>query len=123
MPKRIVIVDAEPVVRSVVAEILKSDGYEVLPTDNPDAVIELVKNHPPALVVTNVALPGISGHDAILKFKEYCPGVPVLMISGLPDVEVIREWQSQDGFEAFPKPFSAQQLKAKVRQMIGPNPS
>jgi len=54
----------------------------------------------------------------MMKFKQHCPDVPVLMISGLPDAEVIRQWEKQDGFAAFPKPFSAQQLKAKVREMI-----
>jgi DNA-binding NtrC family response regulator len=122
MAKRIVVVDAEPVVRSVVVEILQKDGYEVLPTDNPDAVVDLLKGEQPALVITNVTLPGISGHDAMLKFKRYCPDVPVLMISGLPDVDIIQKWQAQDGFSAFPKPFTPQQLKAKVREMIGSDP-
>src|SRR5436305_419572 len=58
----IVVLDAEPVVRSAVVEILQHDGYEVLPTDDPDAIIQIVKSHRPALVITNVALPGISGH-------------------------------------------------------------
>jgi DNA-binding NtrC family response regulator len=121
MEKRqtIVVLDAEPIVRSAVVAILQHDGYEVLPTDDPDAIIQIVKSHRPALVITNVALPGISGHDAMLKIKRHCPDVPVLMMSGLPDVEVIRQWESKDGFSAFPKPFSAHQLQAKVREMIG----
>ena len=119
MSKRIIIVDAEVIVRDVVAGILKKAGYEVTPTDSPDAVLAMIKDSPPALVITNVSLPGISGHDAMLMFKKSCPDVPVLMISGLPDVSVIREWEQQDGFSAFPKPFTARELKDKVQAMVG----
>jgi DNA-binding NtrC family response regulator len=116
---RIVIIDAEPVVRATIAAIMKSDGYDVvLQTDDPKAVLEIVHSEPPALIITNVALPGISGHDAMQLFKQHSPEVPVLMITGLPDVDVIREWKSEPGFGIFPKPFRAADLKAKVREMI-----
>ena len=65
MPLRIVIVDAEPVVRQCVVEILQSEGYEVLPTDNPDRVVDILNGIPPSLVITNVSLPGISGHSLL----------------------------------------------------------
>ena len=92
--------------------------YPKLELANPEVVVDLLKGKPPALVIINVTLPGISGHDAMLKFRQLCPNVPVLMISGLPDVDVICEWQGQDGFAAFPKPFSPH-VRAKVREMIG----
>lgn len=43
VPTKIVIVDAEPVVRSPVAAIMQSDGYEVIQTDDPKAVLEIIK--------------------------------------------------------------------------------
>jgi DNA-binding NtrC family response regulator len=119
VPTRIVIVDAEPVVRAVVADIIKKDGYEVTQTDNPSDVLEIVKVNPPALIITNVTLPGISGHDAMCLFKEHAPGVPILMIPGVPDSNVIRQWKEEQGFDIFPKPFEADALRAKVREMIG----
>jgi DNA-binding NtrC family response regulator len=115
----IVIVDAEPIVRSVLCDIIQKGGFEVAETDNPRDVLEIVKVNPPALIITNVTLPGISGHEAMRIFKEHAPGIPVLMIPGLPDAEVIREWKQEHGFDIFPKPFEADALIAKVRQMIG----
>jgi DNA-binding NtrC family response regulator len=119
MPARIVIVDAEPVVRAAIAAIVTSDGHEVaLQTDDPMAVVKLVDSESPALIITNVTLPGISGHEAMQLFKQHSPKVPILMISGLPDVDVIREWKDEPGFGIFPKPFRAADLKEKVREMI-----
>jgi DNA-binding response OmpR family regulator len=105
-------------VRKIVATIIEKDGYEVTQTDDPRAVVEIVKEAPPALIITNVALPGMSGHEAMRIFKRHAPGVPVLMIPGLPDEGVIREWGREPGFEIFPKPFRAADLRAKVREMI-----
>jgi DNA-binding NtrC family response regulator len=103
-----------------VAVIVERDGYEAMQTDDPHAVLEIVKAEPPALIITNVALPGITGHDAMQIFKQHAPDVPVLMITGLPDTDVIREWKHRPGFDIFPKPFEASELRAKVREMIAP---
>jgi two-component system OmpR family response regulator len=116
---RIVVVDAEPTVREIVACIIETDGYEVTQTDDPRVVVELIKEAPPALIITNVALRGMSGYDAMRIFKQHAPGVPVLMIPGLPDAGVIQEWGREPGFEIFPKPFNAADLRAKVREMLG----
>jgi DNA-binding NtrC family response regulator len=115
----IVVVDAEPVVRTVIAHILERDGYRVLPFSDPQHALNVIKASAPSLVITNVYLPGMTGHEAMRMFKESCPGIPVLMVSGLPDSEIVQRWMSEDGFDAFPKPFSCNELSAKVRQLLG----
>jgi DNA-binding response OmpR family regulator len=118
MTKTILVVDAEPIVRRAVTSILTKEGYEVTALSDASTVVEIIKSTPPALIITNVNLPGITGHDAMRLFKQHCPTVPVLMMSGLPDSEIIREWESEAGFDVFPKPFSAPELVAKVRTVL-----
>jgi DNA-binding response OmpR family regulator len=118
MPARIVVLDAEPVVRGVVADILSRGGYAVEPTDTLQAALKIVQITPPDLVLTNVYLPGVTGIEAMRLIKDACPQLPVLMMSGLPDDDVIRQWAGQDGFDTFPKPFKAEELLAKVRAML-----
>ncbi len=118
MIKTIVVVDAEPVVRSVVTRILEREGYAVRSTGDVKEALTLVKSAKPDLVVTNVSLPGITGHDAMRLFKKEFPELRVLMVSGLPDHEVLREWIREEGFDAFPKPFTADQLTAKVKEVL-----
>ena len=74
------------------------------------AVMEILRTDAPALVITNVALPGITGHDAMRLFKQFSPDTPVLMIPGIPESDVITKWKDQDGFDVFPKPFRAADL-------------
>ena len=118
MSATIVVVDSEPVVRDIIKKILEREGYRVMPTEDVTAAMEIIKIAHPSLVITNVNLPGMTGHDAMRMFKQGCPGVPVLMISGLPDSDVIQQWISEEGFDTFPKPFSAHELATKVKQVI-----
>ncbi len=56
------------------------------------------------------------------RLRSEFPGLRILMVSGLPDDEVIRNWANTDGFDAFPKPFTADALKQKVREVLSGQP-
>lgn len=114
----IVVIDSEPIVRKVVTEILRGAGYEVRATGEPDVAFEMVRQSKPDLVITNVFLRGLTGHDAMQRLRSEFPGVRVLMVSGLPDDEVIRTWTNEDGVDSFPKPFTSEALKQKVREVL-----
>ena len=118
MPTRIVVLDAEPVVRSTIAAILRHGGYTVEPIETVEIALELVENAPPDLLLTNVYLPDMTGMEAMRRLREICPELRILMVSGMPDSEVIRQWICKDGVDTFPKPFAAQQLLEKVREML-----
>lgn len=50
--------------------------------------------------------------------RTQCPDIPVLMVSGLPSDPAIKNWINEDGFDVFPKPFTADMLVQKVKQML-----
>ena len=122
MSVRIIVLDVEPVVRSVLGVILRRAGYVVEPMETFQEALEAIKSAAPDLLLTNVYLPGIAGREAIQRLKDACPELPVLMVSGLPDEDLIREWVGRDGFDTFPKPFTAQELLYKVRTMLTRKP-
>jgi two-component system, NtrC family, response regulator AtoC len=117
-PPRILILDAEPVVRSVVSAILQRGGYTVEQASTVPAALEVVKEKPTDLLLTNVYLPGITGREAVQMFRNAWPKMPVLIVSGLPDSDVIQEWAGTVGFDTFPKPFAAQDLLDKVHSIL-----
>ena len=117
-PPRILILDAEPVVRSVVAAILEHGGYKVDQAATVPAALDMVERRQTDLLLTNVYLPGMTGRQAVDMFKRTYPELPVLMVSGLPDSDVIEEWVGQPGFDTFPKPFGAQELLDKVHSIL-----
>jgi DNA-binding response OmpR family regulator len=98
--------------------ILQGAGYTVRATGEFDNAVEWIRESTPDLVITNVFLRGIAGHDAMLKLRSEFQGLPVLMVSGLPDETVIKDWIGETDFDVFPKPFRSDALLNKVRQMI-----
>jgi DNA-binding NtrC family response regulator len=114
----IVVVDSEPIVRNVMTEILRRAGYQVRATGEPEIAFEMVRQARPDLVITKVFLKGLRSHDAIQRLRSEFPGLRILMVSGLPDDEVVRTWPKKDGFDAFPKPCTADALKEKVREVL-----
>jgi DNA-binding NtrC family response regulator len=116
--RSIVVVDAEPAVRSTLSKILERAGYAVHATGEFRQALQMIESSHPDLVLTNVFLNGITGREAIHQIKDRCPDVRVLMVSGVPDEEAIRESSKLDGFDVFPKPFKAGDLIAKVQQVL-----
>ena len=119
MGARIVVIDAEPVVRFTVAAILEREGYEVTQTDDPLRGAELIRLERPALLITEVCLPQVTCHEVLHLYREHMPDLPVLILSALPDYEVVRRCREQGNIELFRKPFKASQLRERVRAMLG----
>lgn len=118
MGAQILIVDAEPTVRTLVRKILERAGYNVRVAADLTAALELIHAGTPDLVLTNVYLPGVTGHDAVSSLKKAAPVAPILMVSGLPDHETIDNWMGQQGWDVFPKPFAPDALVRKVGEML-----
>jgi DNA-binding NtrC family response regulator len=114
----IVVIDSEETVRSVMVTILQRVGYTVRATGEFHKAVDWIRESIPDLVITNVFLRGIAGHDAMKKLRGEFPGLPVLMVSGLPDDTIIHDWIGETRFDVFPKPFRSNSLLHKVREMI-----
>ncbi len=115
---QILLIDSEHTVRSVVGRILESAGHSVRATGEFREALQMLHKSPADLVVTNVYLNGITGHDAMHCLREEFPTTRVLMVSGLPDEKSIAEWAGESRFDIFPKPFRPNSLVEKVEQML-----
>jgi DNA-binding NtrC family response regulator len=118
MSATILVLDAEEVIGSVVTKILKREGYTVQTAGDMPTAVEAVRDCRPDLLLTNLYIPGISGHDAARFLKSLCPNMRVLIVAGLPDDRLIEDRIKGDGFDAFPKPFNAKQLSEKVKEVL-----
>jgi DNA-binding NtrC family response regulator len=114
----ILVIDSEETVRTVVSRILNTAGHQVRATGDFSDAIRILRQSSTDLVLTNVFLQGITGREAIAALRNEFPGIRVLMVSGLPDDESIRELQMESRFDVFPKPFKASLLVDKVSEML-----
>ena len=118
MAKQILVLDPEPVVRSTITAILQRHGYTVRSTENLEQAIAAIKQSPPDLLITNIYVPGTTGHDAAKFLKEHCPQMEVLMVTGLPDADGVRKRVNEQQYEIFPKPFKPSDLTEKVKTIL-----
>ena len=114
----IVVIDSEPLVRSILTRILSRGGHLVRATSEIQEAIALLRVEMADIVLTDVYLRGIAGHHAIKQLRTGFPNIRVLMVSGLPDEDAIAEWRGEPRFDIFPKPFDPDALLVKVRQFL-----
>ncbi|HEY1660230.1 MAG TPA: ATP-binding protein, partial [Candidatus Sulfotelmatobacter sp.] len=116
----ILLVEDEESVRQLVRETLVSRGYHVLEAQNGNAALALAAAHPETihLVVTDVVMPGLSGHELAQQILASRPGVKVLYLSGYAEDAMPSAARPQKAF--LQKPFTLQALSRKVREVLGP---
>jgi CheY-like chemotaxis protein len=116
----ILVVEDEPVLRDVAAEVLRSAGYTVLEASSPSGAI-LAANVPTAaidLVVSDVVLPGGSGLDAARGVTARHPKAKVLLVSGYTDGLLDDGGTDEQRVPFLGKPYTPDGLLRKVREVL-----
>jgi two-component system, cell cycle sensor histidine kinase and response regulator CckA len=112
----VLLVEDEEAVRELVRMILQRAGYSVMEAANADEAETLLAAAGTAdLLLTDVLMPGRSGFELFTRLRRKFPSLRVLFISGYSDYAM-----SVEGNLAFlEKPFSAEGLIAKIREVLG----
>jgi len=118
MTSTILVLASEPVIRNVIRRILESAEYLVLDAGDLGTAIDLLKRCPPDLLIVRHYLEDTPGHDAAVYVRASIPGIPVLILGGIPDDPGLLDRETLQHFEIFPKPFTPSELIGKVRQML-----
>ena len=89
---KILVVDDEPTIRSVVRELLDAAGYHVLVAPDGALGLDLVHQLRPDLIVLDIVMPWMNGIEVVREIKQqpYLENTPILIISGCvsePDAE------------------------------------
>jgi DNA-binding NtrC family response regulator len=78
----VLVVDDEQVIADTLSKILSMSGYKVLTAYNGKSALELVRSAPPALLITDVVMPGMTGIELAITLTEAVPDCKVLLFSG-----------------------------------------
>jgi len=107
------VVDDEPDLRSVVARILRRDGFHILEAENGEEALALIRNLGARItvVVSDIRMPLMDGCDLAKAIREEFPLIPVLLMSGYADTGPV-------GCPFIAKPFRAEELLAKLRDVL-----
>ncbi len=116
----ILVVEDDRLVRQVAERALKSAGYRVIVAANGgEALLDCERFAGRIdLVLTDVVMPKMSGHELVERLGAAYPGLRVLFMSGYTDDDLLRRSIQEDRASFLSKPFNAQNLLQKVRQVL-----
>jgi two-component system cell cycle sensor histidine kinase/response regulator CckA len=116
--ERILIIDDEAPVRSVLAISLEHLGYSVYSAASGDEGIKAYQENPFDLVLLDMIMPHKTGPETFVELQTIDPQVSVLIISGYAAPEAIDFILKKGGKGFIPKPFTIQELAHKVRETL-----
>jgi CheY-like chemotaxis protein len=120
----ILIVEDEPLLRSLAVRTLESLGYRCLAAEGAAQALEIVERDDAHidLVVTDVVMPGASGGALGEILAEMRPHLRVLYTSGFSDEDAIRRGLLAEDRPFLQKPFAPSDLARRVRDLLDTNP-
>ena len=114
---RILAVDDEPDLRSLLRILLKSKGYEVLEAASGQEAVELLRSEPRIdLVIMDIMMPGLNGVQACAEIRKFST-VPMLFLTAKSQLSDKAEAYASGGDDYLAKPFSQNELMMKVESL------
>lgn len=114
---RILAVDDEPDLRSLLRILLKNRGYEVLEAASGREAVELVRSEPRIdLVIMDIMMPGLNGVQACAEIRKFST-VPMLFLTAKSQLADKAEAYASGGDDYLAKPFSQNELMMKVESL------
>ncbi len=118
----ILLVDDEPGVRVLAKTVLERAGYGVLDADSAESALAVLEHHdgPIHLLLTDLVLPGLNGHELAARVAMRRPNVRRLFTSGYAAQLGPFESVFGPGVQILEKPFTGRALLAKTREVLAP---
>lgn len=115
---KVLLVEDEPMVRSVAERALTRHGYAVTTADNGEAALELLATMDDiSLLISDVVMPIMDGPTMVREARKTHPNLKILFMSGYAE-EQLRNSIDLDGVAFLPKPFSVQELAEAARRVL-----
>lgn len=114
--KRILVIDDEEPLRTMINAVLTHNGFKVIEAENGSRGIELARQHLPDLILCDVNMQEVNGYRtlAVLRETPATAAIPFILMTGYADPAGMRQGMELGADDYLPKPFSGEQLCAAV---------
>jgi len=116
MSKKILLVDDEEGIRTVLGISLADYGYDVIKAGSGGEALQLFRDQKPAIVLTDIKMPGIDGIQVLRKIKEESPDTEVIMITGHGDMQLAIQSLKCDATDFITKPINDDALEIALKR-------
>ncbi|HEY8943062.1 MAG TPA: response regulator, partial [Polyangiaceae bacterium] len=114
----VLLVDDEPAVTRTLARLLAGRGYDLETCSTATEAMQRVTRGGVLVVVTDIAMPHVSGVQLLRAVREHDPDVPVVLITGVPDIQTATAGIDWGAFKYLVKPVQADALCSAVDRAV-----
>jgi len=115
---RILLIEDEELIRTMVALNLRRQGFEVDAFDRAEAMVDKAANGGYDLILLDIMLPGISGPEGLKRLRRQGVTTPVIMLTAVKDVSTKIDVLNLGADDYLAKPFDLGELTARVRALL-----
>ena len=115
-PLSIMALDDDPDFREYVRTVLSSEGHDVRVFGEPPEMFDACEERLPDVLLLDMKMGRNSGEDVLATIRERWPRLCVIVVTGYPSLETMRQTFKQDVFDYIAKPFSLEELRGTLQQ-------
>lgn len=119
-PKKILAVDDSPTFLNEIADVLRGEGYDVVPARSGEEALELLGVQPVDCILLDLMMPGIGGHEAckLIKASPVLRDVPLIILTSVEDRDSMIQGLAVGADDFIRKSSDFEVLKARVRAQL-----
>lgn len=118
LKNQVLVIDDEPAIRKLLRTGLSTQGYEITDARNGKTALEALESEPPDLIILDLGLPDMSGHELLRLIREKHEHVPILVLSSREDERGKVEALDFGADDYVTKPFGMNELLARMRAAL-----
>ena len=117
----ILVIEDDARVQDSIADLLETQGYDVVKAQNGKDGIQLAVDKTPALILCDVMMPSINGFSVLHSVKSMpeLSSIPFIFISALAEQKYIKMGLEKGADRFLTKPFKSEELFSAINQLIG----
>ncbi len=119
---KVLVIEDEKDVRDVIKLHLGSGRYQILEAENGKAAIDILRSEDNMIsvgaILCDLRMPVMNGVDCIDYLRKEAPGIPVVVVTGYPDVEMTNNLMKKGVKEYLVKPVAKEKLLGTVDKLV-----
>jgi DNA-binding NtrC family response regulator len=115
---RILVVDDEEALRTVLSSELKGEGYDVDTASDGDEAISVVQNKKFDLLLLDIKMPKVDGFEVLKFVKKSFPSIKVIMLTGFADLKNAIESKKLGAEDFVSKPYDLVDLLTTIERVL-----
>ncbi|MGB5183859.1 MAG: response regulator transcription factor [Xanthobacteraceae bacterium] len=117
-PLRVLIIDDEPPIRKLLRVGLSAHGYQIMEASSGKMALELLGEQPPDLIILDLGLPDMQGHELLRTMRVRSDKVPIVVLSSRDDEAGKVQALDSGADDYVTKPFGMDELLARMRAAL-----